>query len=106
MRALRTAAAGIHRVHPLLRLGRSPGGAARSPCNNIRVTSASPLPRYQQSLAAATAGQMRYQRQDRRWVAAKILLFLVLVAASLAVIHYTPQFSWTLALPFAALLVT
>jgi len=70
------------------------------------VTSASPLPRYQQSLAAATLNHARFQRQDRRWVAAKIILFLVLAITSLAVIHYAPKYSFALALLIVAIIVT
>ncbi len=76
------------------------------PCNNTSVPSTDPLPHYQQSLNAATADQSRFQRHDRRWVAAKIILFLVLVVASLAVIHYEPQFSWALVLLFVIFVVT
>jgi hypothetical protein len=70
------------------------------------VTSASPLPRYQQSLAAATRNHARFQRLDRRWVAAKIILFLVLVVASLAVLHSAPRFSFALTLLIVAIIVT
>jgi len=70
------------------------------------VTPASPLPRYQQALAAATRNSTRFQRLDRRWVAAKIILFLIFAVASLAVIHYAPQYSFALALLIVAIIVT
>jgi hypothetical protein len=70
------------------------------------VPPVSPLPYYEQSLAAATADQARCQRHDRRWIAAKVILFLILAVAALALIHYAPQLSWIIALLFVIFIVT